>query len=437
MPNPNTFGVEIEFLAPGNMTNDSVAGALTRATGIQVSTATRNSGTRPTWKIVNDGSVTQSGRTGMELVSPVLTIGSTASVEMIDKLCRALSQLGVVVNRSCGLHVHIGARSFPLDAIKRLTILYAESEPFLDQLLPPSRRGSNNGYCKSVKANLQLQRVLSASDVGGISQGIAAGDRHVKLNLTAFWKHGTVEFRHHSGTIDPEKIKHWAFLCGHLVDAALREVALPVATATPPSGTSSPGRYWTTGRRRRIYYRMLTRAEGVTVAQMQEALGVGTPPGIVYHLRRAGADAAGWTATRNSNGDIVYRIPTSGTVLPEVPTGSHWQSSVRARTIYQMLTRPNGATAEEVRAALGSTTRPDIVWHCGRAGTPATLDSARRDGFVIYRLPAAGLAPAVPVMQEAARPISSLDVLLERLQVPPSERTYWTERAALLSEATA
>lgn len=369
---PLTFGVEIEFLAPPNLEQDQVVSALASYSQLPVISALRGQPRPSQWKVVHDGSVSGPGRTGWEVVSPVLV---NTSMDQIDKMCSALSRLGAVVNRSCGLHVHIGARDMPLDAIKRLAILYAESELFIDALLPPSRRASNNVYCKSVKANLKLQKVLDAEDVSRVAMGVRqadrnTADRHMKLNLTSYWKHGTVEFRHHSGTIDPEKIKNWVKFCQHLVSTALREaVSIPqpaVAAARPAAPASGPARgsYWAAGRRRRAYYRMLTRPEGATAAEIQAELRVSTPPGIVYHLRRAGSEASGWSQHRDRDRGTVYFLPTTVTTLGDI---------LREVTAHSR-----------------------------------------------------------PVLAQPSAP-ASLEALLERLQVPPSECTYWVERAALLN----
>lgn len=363
----NTFGVEIEFLVPNSTNYIDVAQALSRASRLPVLAANRAMRSS-SWKLTHDGSVSAPGRLGLEAVSPVLT---EDKMDQIDKICSALSTVGAVVNRSCGLHVHIGAGSMPLDAIKRLAILYAESELFIDQLLPPSRRGSNNNYCKSVRSHLRLQNVLRASNVAGVAQSIASGDRYLKLNLTSFWRHGTVEFRQHSGTIDPDKIKNWVRFCQHLVATALRETAAqgPLQStetdaASPTVGSQpAPGSYWNSGRRTRIMFRMLTRPEGATPNEIRLALDVRVAPAIAVYLARAAYEGTQFGIIGSRGGERVWGL--------------------RSRN---ELTTPTAATV------------------------------------------------AAPLRIEAP---TSLEALLDRLQVPAVERTYWVERAALLNEPAA
>src|SRR5262245_27557556 len=133
---PLTYGIEIEFIAPSSFVrSQQVAEALRRATDMTVVQALRQTRT-VTWKVVSDASLEGNG---FEAVSPVLRQEAFSEV---DTICRALSSLGASVNRSCGMHVHIGAEGLSLDAMKRLAIVYAESEEFIDKLLPPSRRGN-------------------------------------------------------------------------------------------------------------------------------------------------------------------------------------------------------------------------------------------------------------------------------------------------------
>ena len=58
---------------------------------------------------------------------------------------------------------------------------------------------------------------LRAETVAQLST-LVAGTRYVKVNAESFMRHGTVEFRQHSGTIEFEKISNWVKICGNLID---------------------------------------------------------------------------------------------------------------------------------------------------------------------------------------------------------------------------
>lgn len=361
-----TFGIEIEFLMPQGWDTYRVANELAQRAELPVRAATRSAAAGMGWKVVSDASVQQFGRVGMEVVSPIL---EERDFDKIRQICRALSEIGARVNRTCGLHVHVGARSLSLDSMKRLAILYGQCEPFLDQLLPPSRRGDLNTYCKSLKQHMNVQRVLTAHSVTHIAQGIQSASRYVKLNFTSYWRHGTVEFRQHSGTIDPEKIINWALLCSRMVTAAVREVNM-ISTPMPTAPTQ----------------------------------------------------------------------PATGAVDPDRPSG-YWRSGRRTRTIWRLTARPEGATAEEIREALGVRTRPDIGYHAARAqdGLVRPLrPTQRRGGCPVWVARPAGADVTItppPSPQVLTAEPRSLEEFLDRVQVPPSEYTYWIERAALLTES--
>jgi hypothetical protein len=56
--------------------------------------------------------------------------------------------------------------------------------------------------------------------------------RYFKLNLTAYWRHQTIEFRQHSGTTDAEKAVHWIQLLLAFVEKAATSRPRPRAEGT-------------------------------------------------------------------------------------------------------------------------------------------------------------------------------------------------------------
>lgn len=207
-PFSETFGVEIEFMMPPGTTSDLIAMALC-ALGVPTHSEIYNHVTRSHWKVVTDNSLisSRSGWYGREIVSPVLR--GEAGLASVTTVCNYLTSIGCQVNRTCGLHVHVGARGADLRFFKNLTALYAAHEHLIDDVMPPSRRGSLNRYCKTT--NAIKNRVASAENTAS-----AIGhrdDRYYKLNLSAFWRHGTIEFRHHSGTVDAAKTCEWVRFC--------------------------------------------------------------------------------------------------------------------------------------------------------------------------------------------------------------------------------
>ena len=345
------YGVEIEFIAPPGNTRASVAAAID-AVGVPCYDA-RYSYTldRQRWKIVSDGSlrsINMPGGEGMELVSPPST---EAGFDQITKISTILLGLGCIVNRTCGLHVHIGARNISIPALKKLAALYVENERLIDQLLPPSRRGNNNTYCRSIAATANMGELVRADNVNNIASAVHGGNRYVKLNFTAFWKHGTVEFRHHSGTVDSAKIIKWIIFCAKMVETAIREAGVPISAA---------------------------------------GLGLGDR--------------------------------------------SYWRKGRRTRRIYDLLTREEGATSEEIRMALGVRSRPDIRWHLARAGAAEVVRGRRERREVFYLDPNATAALPAP-LPEGTTPTraANLPELCEKLQLADEDKAFWAERAAALA----
>ena len=212
-----TFGIEIEAF---NCAMGTVCDAL-NAAGIACVVEGYNHTTRSHWKLVHDGSIM--GQQSFELVSPPLR--GAAGLAQIKTVCDVLAALNVHVNKSCGLHVHHDAQDLTLDAWKNLCKYYLKYEAALDSILPESRRGNNNTFCRSLlnysTVAERFAQIDEARSLEGLARIVCGDDRYYKLNMMAFWRHGTVEVRHHSGTIEYEKIAAWVSLTQGLVDKAL------------------------------------------------------------------------------------------------------------------------------------------------------------------------------------------------------------------------
>lgn len=96
-----TFGVEIEMLVPSGAIRE-------RATANNL--PIRYEGYNHTdnkryFKFVSDASI--QGANPIECVSPILS--SRGGMKMLENACKTINEAGAQVNRSTGLHVHIGA----------------------------------------------------------------------------------------------------------------------------------------------------------------------------------------------------------------------------------------------------------------------------------------------------------------------------------------
>lgn len=226
MKNERTFGVEIEISSHALRP----MAALLRAAGIPVfNQADYTLGLTPegadrnvdittlpayksAWRVVSDGSVSS----GCEVVSPILS-GAKGLAE-VKRVVQAMRQGRAKADIQCGLHVHVGAGDLSLVELQNVARRYATFEPTIDTFVDPRRRGNTSEWCKS------MDRVVDVLDtkVYNTPQEMirCIGDRYKKLNLSAFMRHGTVEFRQLEGTVSWTKITNWIEFCVQFVEAS-------------------------------------------------------------------------------------------------------------------------------------------------------------------------------------------------------------------------
>lgn len=308
-----TFGVEFECYLPEGGSQQSVARAINQrfaARGLSshsVNVEGYNHQVRPTWKIVADGSLGDYSR-GIEVVSPILT--GEQGLAAVEAVAAALSDFGCTVSRRCGFHVHVGASAQNGDALslgflKNSVRLYSTFERVLDGMMPASRRAQNNQFCRSMAVDAAaLTRAGTLDEVVRAYAGrFSSEDRYFKLNLTAYRRHRTIEFRQHSGTLDSVKSTRWVSICLKMAWTA-RKANLQigsVAAAAAPSGRNQArlgSKAWQVGQ-------MLLRPEGVTGQEICAALNwpsVSIPAqaracGLSFTTRREGRSVRYWAAS--------------------------------------------------------------------------------------------------------------------------------------------
>lgn len=220
IPFNRRFGIEIEAY---NVNKTALANAL-RSAGIQVGVESYNHTTGRNWKIVSDGSL--QGNETFEIVSPILE--GMDGLEQVKTVCRVLREKNAYINRSCGLHVHFDAERINLAQTKNLLINYSRYEAIIDSFMPNSRRANNNGYCRTLRD--QESRIDSATSIERIANGPMTS-RYFKVNMQAYLRHKTIEFRQHSGTIEADKIVNWVLFLHNLTEfSRVKRIDAPAAT---------------------------------------------------------------------------------------------------------------------------------------------------------------------------------------------------------------
>lgn len=199
------FGVEIEFTG---CSREQACQTLSAA-GLNVQNVGYCHDVQEYWKVVRDGSLDEDD--SGELVSPILE--GNEGLQQIVKAVRALRKAGASVNRQCGLHVHISVSSFTPEQVWQIVKRYGELEGQIDTLHPRNRRASNNQWCLSIAS--QVERLAPEGEISEdtLTRLSYRWLREAKLNLRAYSRYGTLEFRQHAGTLDPEKICSWIRFC--------------------------------------------------------------------------------------------------------------------------------------------------------------------------------------------------------------------------------
>jgi hypothetical protein len=245
-PDTMTFGIELETIARGSLA-DTVA--VLRAAGINATTgqySTRNRADE--WLVKPDGSLSAGGR---EIVSPVLV--GAAGLEMARRVADALAASGHTADRSCGMHVHIGAAGFTAREIAAVWARYNILAADIVATLAPSR--ATNYYCNTTApatARAAFDRMPAGVAIDGVPYAVGAGNRYAAVNLTPLGRAAharTFEFRQHQGTVSGDRVVNWVRFLTHFVAETARLVnaaGAPTATRSNPfkRSSSAQARMW-------------------------------------------------------------------------------------------------------------------------------------------------------------------------------------------------
>lgn len=213
------FGVEIEAY---NCTRERLAREL-RAAGISIQVEGYNHTDHADhWKLVTDSSL--HGNNTFELVSPILH--GEAGIDELEKVCWVLELCDVKVNDTCGLHIHMDAHDFTMDTWRNLAVTYKRLEPVIDAFMPGSRR--NNRYCKPL-SGISETAIRGAQTINDLRR-VFHSDRYHKVNLEAYARHCTVEFRQHGGSTNFTKMSAWIHFLEKMITFAQAGTVQPRTT---------------------------------------------------------------------------------------------------------------------------------------------------------------------------------------------------------------
>lgn len=208
-----TFGVEIEcYNAPRERVAQELLAEGITTDDIYSYMQAHNGDSRSVFKLAPDGSIV--GENPVECVTPVLS-GGRSGFATLKKACAALKRVGAKVNKSTGLHVHVGYPNMTDEHYINVFKNYQKLESAIDSFMAASRK--NNFYSKSI-LNYDFSNCVTKRDVVNMM-----GERYFKVNPQSYYGtachrgHGTIEFRQHQGSTNYEKISKWATFCLKLV----------------------------------------------------------------------------------------------------------------------------------------------------------------------------------------------------------------------------
>ena len=270
--NGRKFGIELEI---SNISMRQSYEAI-KAIGVKVEIESYNhTDHKDHWKIVRDGSVDN----GHEVVSPIL-IGQAGLDETV-RVANALKTAEASANKTCGFHVHFDARNMNLDEIRTICTRYAKYEAEIDRFMPRSRRADNNRYCRSVVREFGYTEFKTATTIERLAD--AQEDRYFKVNLKAYLRHHTIEFRQHSGTVEAEKIQNWILFLNDFVNESIR---IANGTASSDTTATSPKiqKHW------QNLIDLLAENNGMLASDIISRLGIQPHSlrGQISHMRAAG-----------------------------------------------------------------------------------------------------------------------------------------------------
>lgn len=188
-----------------------------------------------TWDVKTDSSC------GWEIAAPALTLDNNGDNPELKAATAALESLNIVVDRSCGTHIHFEVRDYEWQDLQRLMILWSRYEPFFYELMPRARR--MNSYCAPLHRTqwtgqaagfwTYAQQALRAGDRASFQRAAQYIERRCALNITHWWRSQRIEVRLHSGTINYTKITRWAMLMMAVINRPRRRDLPPIEMFDP------------------------------------------------------------------------------------------------------------------------------------------------------------------------------------------------------------
>jgi len=231
------FGIELEFTG---LTRGKAAGVIADYFGTSktheggnydIYSAKDRQGR--VWQVMSDASircekkergrrVSASSQYSAEVVSPILGYDDMADLQ---EIVRQLRKAGAIANKSCGIHVHVGAENHTPQSLKNLICLTAQKEDILYKALQIDTQRLH--YCKKVNQELvdvvtrRKPRTLEAlADLWFAGSDYGRGNRYhesryagLNLHPLLSGRRKAIEFRLFNGTTHAGEVKSYIQFC--------------------------------------------------------------------------------------------------------------------------------------------------------------------------------------------------------------------------------
>ena len=223
-----TMAIEFEFYAHHSKVEE-IRTRLSRAVMLRgMGWGEANGRAFPLWVFKTDGSLdgvprfnSWRGFSGYEITSPN-NLTFSQLVPQMQAVLHILNDCGCKVSKKCGTHVHHVGTRITAKRLQNIVNFAVANEEVIDCIVAKSRRGRNDCfYSKSNRDVAELCHYVTQTRKTTFmrSKGIentqdvrVSQDTHYRyrnVNVTAFAKHGTIEYRQHQGTLDFSKAVFW------------------------------------------------------------------------------------------------------------------------------------------------------------------------------------------------------------------------------------
>lgn len=138
-----------------------------------------------------------------------------------------VKKLGWEVSPRCSVHVHWNMQDKTDEQLKQILLVYMAIEPVLFSI---SGNRNSNIFCVPLLRNIPktLMAIIAKPDLYIVGEGYGAPHMSINwgkysaLNLIPLTTQGTIEFRHHEGTLNFDRIKNWLLTINNLVEFACK-----------------------------------------------------------------------------------------------------------------------------------------------------------------------------------------------------------------------